>query len=72
MDTMTRKRKKPGSSEDRHLSHRMLRVPEDLYLQFKKLAERNDRPMSWELRRVLVELLTANGLWPPGEESQEE
>jgi hypothetical protein len=50
----------------------MLRVPEDLYLQFKKLAERNDRPMSWELRRILVEILTTNGLWPPNADSQEE
>jgi hypothetical protein len=67
---MKEKRKRIGSSEDRHLSHRMLRVPEDLYLQFKKLAERNDRPMSWELRRALVELLTANGLWPPEEQEK--
>jgi hypothetical protein len=71
---MKPKRKNPPSSnqKDRHLPFRFVRLPEQLHRQMKKLAERNNRPLSWELRALLIEHLTANGLWPPTEESQAE
>jgi hypothetical protein len=48
-----------------------IRVPEVLYAQIQKLAERNYRTISGELRRVLEQALAAEGLWPPGEEGDE-
>jgi hypothetical protein len=66
MDAMT-KPKKPGANarEDRHLSHHLVRLPADVHQQLKKLADRNNRPMSWELRHLVIRHLEENGLWPP-------
>lgn len=55
-------KKKPGRpkkdrSQDRHLPHRLLRLPAELYARLEKLAERNDRPVSREGRRAILRYL---------------
>lgn len=50
---------------DRHADRHLVTVKGDLFRQLKKLAERDDRPLSWQLRRLLVAGLAAEGLWPP-------
>lgn len=49
---------------DRHLSRNMVRLPPAVHRQLKRLAERNNRPLSWELRRIVIDALEQNGLWP--------
>lgn len=52
---------------DKHASKKMFRVPDDIHRQLKILADRNDRPMSREIRAALIRHLRDNGLWPPAE-----
>jgi predicted HicB family RNase H-like nuclease len=61
----TGRRAKRDQAADRHLSGKMVRLSEDLHAQMVRLAERNDRPLTREIRRVLVAALEAEGLWPP-------
>jgi hypothetical protein len=69
MAVMSKKRPAGGEPPpDRHASHMMVRLPEDVHRQLKLLAERNNRPLTWELRGVLIKHLEENGLWPPGPE----
>jgi hypothetical protein len=57
-----RKKKKSG----KHVTRRMmLPLPENLYEQLRILAERNCRPMGWEVQKILMDHLAAEGLWPP-------
>jgi hypothetical protein len=63
------KKKKPI---DQHKSRGMIRLPEELHLLLKELADRNERAMTRELRIALVKHLKENGMWPPAEESQDE
>lgn len=74
MAVMAKKKKpgNPGPKKDRHLPHKMVRVPLDVYEQFSKLADRNDRSISRELRRLMIEELKRQGLWPPAEGGGEE
>jgi hypothetical protein len=65
----SRPESKPEVPPDRHLSKTMVRLPVDVHAQLKKLAERNHRPLSWELRMVLIKHLEENGLWPPEPEA---
>ena len=57
--TMTDKGKKK-SDKDRHLPFKQVRVPLSLYRQLQELAERNDRPVSREIKRALEAHLKAN------------
>jgi len=59
--TMTKK--KPG--KDRHLPFKQVRVPLELYRRLQALADRNDRPVSREIKRALEAHLRANE--PPAE-----
>lgn len=49
---------------DRHTSKKMFRVSEDIHRGFTILSERNDRPMSREVRTALIKHLREHGLWP--------
>ncbi len=57
-----------SSGKDRHASRTMVRLQQDVHRQLKKLAERNSRPLTWELRLALIHHLEEAGLWPPGPE----
>jgi hypothetical protein len=50
---------------DRHRPHKMVRVPEHLHGVLQQLAEKNLRPISGELSRILMEEFQRNNLWPP-------
>jgi hypothetical protein len=50
---------------DRHRPRRTVNLPPELYDQLAVLADRNGRPLNWEIRRALQEHLRQNGLWPP-------
>lgn len=67
MPDMAKKRGKGGKppDEDRHLSHAMVRLPADVHQQLKILAERNNRPLTRELRALIIRHLEENDLWPP-------
>jgi predicted DNA-binding protein len=47
------KRKPSDRSSDRHLPYKLIRVPDELYRRLKELADKNDRPISRELKRAL-------------------
>ncbi len=69
---MPRKPKVPKPAEtpkdaDRHLPRSMVSLPPDLHKQLKKLAKMNNRPLSWQIRLILVAELEKEGLWPPPE-----
>jgi predicted DNA-binding protein len=49
--TATMAKKKP--EKDRHLPFKQVRVPLELYRKFQTLADRNDRPVSREIKRAL-------------------
>lgn len=73
LDTMPRKPKTPAPEESKgdRAARSMVAVPPDLHEQLKKLADRNGRPISWELRRILKRELEQEGLWPPPDEHAE-
>lgn len=50
---------------DRHTSRTLVGIPTDVYQQIRKLAERNNRPATWEIKAALIKLLEAEKLWPP-------
>lgn len=52
-------------SADRHKHKRMMRVPDVLANALDKLAERHDRPVSWELRRAIEAYLREHNALPP-------
>jgi predicted transcriptional regulator len=49
---------------DRHRSKAMVRLDDEVHAQLKKLAERNNRPLSWEIKSILIKALERAGLWP--------
>jgi predicted DNA-binding protein len=51
---------KKTNEKDRHLPHRLVRIPEELYQRLQELAERTDRPVSREVRRALEAHLKAH------------
>jgi predicted DNA-binding protein len=53
-------------SKDRHRPRRMVALDPDLYDRLKALADRNGRPVSWEIRLVLTKHVQENE--PPVEE----
>jgi hypothetical protein len=46
----------------------MVGVDPTIHQQLKRLAEKNGRPLTWEIRRIFLKALQENGLWPPSEE----
>ena len=58
-------RKKKESAGDQHKAQKMFRAEDDIHAGYKKLAEKNDRPMSREIRAALIKHLKENGMWPP-------
>jgi predicted DNA-binding protein len=48
----------------------MIALSPELHQQLKKLAERERRPLSWEVRYILTRYLEENGLWPPSEPAE--
>ena len=63
-----RRKKKSG----KHCTKRiMLPLPEDVYRHLQELAERNNRPLGWEARGIIVEYLKTVGLWPPPDKPKE-
>ena len=63
-----KKRKSKGDSRrgSRHKDRNMVSLPRGLYERVKRSAEANNRPISWELRRLLGEKLDSEGI-PPGQ-----
>ncbi len=58
MSEKPRKKKRP--TQDRHAAgYRMVRLPNELLDQVQALAKENDRPMTWELRRLVAEAIAA-------------
>lgn len=57
-------KKKPTAKKDRHTSRVLVGIPGDVHRQLKKLAEKNGRPLTWELRALIVKALETAGLWP--------
>jgi predicted DNA-binding ribbon-helix-helix protein len=57
------KTKKP--SADRHGPRRTISLNPEEYQQLQALADRNNRPVLWQLRMILHQALKAEGLWPP-------
>jgi predicted DNA-binding protein len=51
-------KKKPN--KDRHLPFKQVRVPLELYRRLQEIAERNDRPVSREIKRALEAHVRAN------------
>lgn len=47
------------------LSYAMARLSADVHGQLKILAERNNRPLTRELRALIIQHLEENDLWPP-------
>jgi hypothetical protein len=69
---MARKKKKEEdmpSSTSRHKPRKMVPIQERLHALLKELAERNDRPMSREIRTAIISHLEKAGLWPPTQAS---
>jgi hypothetical protein len=57
--------KASGVKADRHTSRTLVGIPKDVHAQLAKLAERNNRPLTWELRALIIKELEAAKLWPP-------
>ena len=68
MSIMAKRKKKEQNVDavgDQHAAKKMFRVEDDIHAGYKALAEKNDRPMSREVRAALIKHLKDNGLWPP-------
>ena len=64
MQLMAKKRS-TSAAGDRHKPRRPIWLPPRLYAQLAALAGRNDRPITWEARRIVEQALRDAGLWPP-------
>jgi len=64
------KRKPDTRTGSRHLDRHTVVLHGDEYDQLQKLAARNNRPLIWELRRILHAALEAENLWPPVEKTE--
>jgi hypothetical protein len=67
---MAKKNKPADATEkgDRHRSTKLVRIGDDVHGSLSQLAKRNDRPLTWELRRILIAALKKEGLWPEADE----
>lgn len=61
-----KKTKKSGDKAKRK-PRRMIGFPPRLYDQLERLALKNNRPISWEARLLMEEILEQKGMWPPSE-----
>lgn len=57
--------KKPSRSADRHRKRHMIGLRPAEHDALQELADRNHRPLLWQLRLILHDALAAEGLWPP-------
>lgn len=64
-----RKMKTKTKPKDRHTNRIMIAVDLELHAQLKELAERNERPLTRQVRMVLIEALRKELLWPPRQEN---
>ncbi len=55
----------PARSKDRHKRRKMIPLPPRVFEQLQVAAERHNRPLSWQLRLIVVAWLEQEGLWPP-------
>lgn len=53
-----------GRAADRHAPNHMIRVPADIYEALSGLAQDNDRPVSREVQRALLDWLARHGRAP--------
>ncbi len=53
------------ATKDKHKAKKMFRINDELHGLFRELAEKNDRPMSRELKAALTDYLKKHGMWPP-------
>ena len=56
-----RKTGEPNQPRDMHT----ISLTAEEYQQLKELADRNSRPLIWQVRLILHAALKAEGLWPP-------
>jgi hypothetical protein len=49
---------------------KMVPLTPDVFEALRRLAEQNERPVSWELRRILVAELERLGFWPLQENAE--
>jgi hypothetical protein len=59
----------PPRSRDRHKARKTISLEPGLYAHLQALADRNDRPLAREVRRILIDHLKREGLWPPPDET---
>jgi 5-methylcytosine-specific restriction endonuclease McrA len=57
--------KAPPGTPDPYQTPLAVLLPADAHRQLKKLAEREKRPVNWQLRLIVEDALQAAGLWPP-------
>lgn len=53
-------------SADRHKEHKSVRIPMALYKKLTEIAQRNRRPITWQVQIALEEFAAANP--PPTEQ----
>lgn len=71
MPAMAKKKPTSPGSSDRHKPRRSVALPPELVDLVEALAEKNRRPLVWEIRIALEEHLRAAKMWPPPEETKE-
>jgi len=57
-------RRADSRAGDRHAPNHMIRVPADIYEALSGLAQDNDRPVSREVQRALLDWLARHGRAP--------
>ena len=48
-----------------HRGKAMVRIPADVFDAMRRLADKNDRPLTREIRQALIAWLESKGEWPP-------
>ena len=66
--TMGTSKKKKMQATDRHKPRKMVPLPLAVHRLLKEMADRNDRPLSRELKRIITKAAEDAGLPPPEEE----
>lgn len=66
---MVRQMGKKQSTNDRHASNFMVRLPEVYRDQLKKLTEESRRSVTEEIKIAVEDHLKKKNLWPPGGDS---
>jgi len=64
------KKKTSETGGDRHAPRGMVAIPRDVYEAFAVLAEWRDRSVSREVKRLMIEELKKEGLWPQSPSSE--